>query len=75
MKDGLYKVIGYDEKGKQICDWNNTNIGDEVYITKLDEAIECEMCGKKHKGYSISGEYEFVIGTTCIKHIKLEKVK
>lgn len=75
MKNGLYKVIGFDEKGKRTCEWNSTNIGDVVYIEKIDEPCECAICGKVQKGYSFSGEYEFIVGTSCIKHIKLEAIK
>lgn len=76
MKNGLYKVVGFDSKGKQICEWNDLNIGDEVYVSKINQTCDCNICGKaRNKGYSISSEYEFQIGTECIKHIKLELVK
>lgn len=75
MKDGLYKVIGFDEKGKQVCKWNNTKIGDEVYVSKMVDTCECAICGKKQKGYSFDSGYEFSIGSSCIKHIYLEPVR
>ena len=75
MKDGFYTVMGFDEKGKRVCEWSDINIGDEVYIKKTDEPCECAICGKIQKGYSVSGEYEFLIGASCIKHIYLAIVR
>lgn len=74
LKNGLYKVVGFDSKGKRICNWNGTKIGDEVYIRKMEDTCECAMCGRIIKGYSFDSGFECTIGPSCIEHIKLEPV-
>lgn len=70
MKQGFYKVEGGNSK---ILWALNIQQGEDVYIEKSEYKEPCACCGKVTE-WTITGEYEGYIGTTCMKKLNLKSL-